>query len=250
MATHDLESTDSRASKAADAADTTKTGETGATDSRLDQGDYFANHARARQFPWTLYHQPLEKDLARFLDEVAAENRDGEVLVVGCGLLHEVDAAPPGLTFHVVDIDERAVEAVLGRDDPRITGGTVVPPEDPLDHSFGVGRKFSAVYAKEVVEHVLSWPSWLVGIRRILEPGGRLWLSTPNYGEPWLPAIESTVLELIARRSGFSRRHIHPTRFSKASLARGLRAAGFENVETKATPTRLAITAWARAPRD
>lgn len=211
--------------------------------------DYFENHRRARQFPWTLYHQPLEKDLARFLSEVAAEHPSGEVLVVGCGLLHEIDAAPPGLTFHVVDIDERAVEAVLGRDDPRITGGTVVPPEEPLDHSFGVGRTFAAVYAKEVIEHILSWPSWLVGIRHILLPGGRVWLSTPNYGEPWLPVLESTVLEVIARKSGFSRKHIHPTRFSRSALVRGLRAAAFEDVDARVTPTRFAIAASARAPR-
>jgi len=35
--------------------------------------DYFVNHARARRFPWTLYHQPLERDLARFLRHVAAD---------------------------------------------------------------------------------------------------------------------------------------------------------------------------------
>ncbi len=211
------------------------------------QGDYFANHARARQFPWTLYHQPIERDLGKFLREVATERPTGEVLVVGCGLLHEIDAAPGGLTFHVVDIDDRAVEAVLARDDARITGGTVVPPEAPIDASFG--RTFAAIYAKEVVEHVVAWPSWLAGLRRALVPGGKLWLSTPNYGEPWLPAIESTVLELVARRSGFSRRHIHPTRFSRSSLARGLRAAGFEQVAVRSTPTRLALTSWARAPR-
>lgn len=211
--------------------------------------DYFANHVRARQFPWTLYHQPLERDLARFLRQVAAEHPAGEVLVVGCGLLHELDAAPSGLTFHVVDIDERAVAAVLARQDVRITGGTVVPPEVPIDLSLGARHRFAAIYAKEVVEHVLAWPAWLVGLRRALVPSGRLWLSTPNYGEPWLPAIESTVLELIARRSGFSRRHIHPTRFSKSSLARGLRAAGFDQVDVHATPTRLALTSWARAPR-
>ena len=72
----------------------------------MEQSDYFANHVRARKFPWSLYHQPLEKDLARFLSELA----QGEVLVVGCGLLHEIDAAPAGLTFHVVDIDQRAVD--------------------------------------------------------------------------------------------------------------------------------------------
>ncbi|MEO7730703.1 MAG: methyltransferase domain-containing protein [Kofleriaceae bacterium] len=215
--------------------------------------DYFANHARARQFPWTIYHQPLERDLAQFLRQVAIEHPTGEVLIVGCGLLHEIDAAPSGLTFHVADIDERAVAAVLARQDLRITGGTVVAPELPIDqvlgHVLGAGRRFAAIYAKEVVEHVLAWPSWLVGLRRALVASGRLWLSTPNYGEPWLPAIESTVLELVARRAGFSRRDIHPTRFSRGSLTRGLRAAGFEQVEVTPTPTRLALTSWSRAPR-
>jgi SAM-dependent methyltransferase len=210
-----------------------------------DATDYFANHARARQFPWTLYHQPLERDLGRFLRQVAAEHPTGEVLIVGCGLLHEIDAAPSGLGFHVADIDRRAVDAVLGRGDLRITGGTVVEPEAPIE----LGRPFAAIYAKEVVEHVRAWPAWLVGLRRALVPSGRLWLSTPNYGEPWLPALESTVLEVVARRAGFSRRDLHPTRFSRGSLARGLRAAGFEQVEVKATPTRLALTSWSRAPR-
>ena len=217
--------------------------------SSLDQGDYFANHARARKFPWTLYHQPLERDLAKFLRLVAAEHPTGEILVVGCGLLHEIDAAPSGLTFHVVDIDARAVDAVLARGDLRITGGTVVPPETPIDISLAASKRFAAIYAKEVVEHVLAWPAWLTGLRRALVPSGRLWLSTPNYGEPWLPAIESTVLELVARKDGFSRRDIHPTRFSRGALSRGLRNAGFDQVDVTPTPTRLALTAWARAPR-
>jgi 2-polyprenyl-3-methyl-5-hydroxy-6-metoxy-1,4-benzoquinol methylase len=216
----------------------------------MESTDYFANHARARQFPWTLYHQPLERDLGRFLQKVAAEHPSGEVMIVGCGLLHELDAAPAGLAFHVVDIDERAVAAVLARRDPRITGGTVVAPEAAIDVSpQGLGRRFAAIYGKEVVEHVLAWPAWLVGLRRALVPGGRLWLSTPNYGEPWLPALESTVLEVVARRAGFSRRELHPTRFSRRALARGLRSAGFDDVEVQVTPTRLALTSWSRAPR-
>ena len=207
--------------------------------------DYFANHARARQFPWTLYHHALERDLGRFLGQVATEHPAGEVLIVGCGLLHELDAAPTGLAFHVVDIDARAVSAVVARRDPRINGGTVVAAEAPIE----LGRRFAAIYAKEVVEHVLAWPAWLVGLRRALVPGGRLWLSTPNYGEPWLLALDLTVLELVARRTGFSRRGLHPTRFSRGSLGRGLRAAGFEDVVVKPTPTRLALTSWSRAPR-
>jgi SAM-dependent methyltransferase len=204
------------------------------------QSDYFANHAKARRFPWTLYHRPLERDLAKFLAEV-----HGTVLVVGCGLLHELDVAPPDVKFVVADVDARAVEAVMARGDERIVEGIVVPPEEPL----AFAGRFDAIYAKEVVEHVLAWPRWLTGLRRSLVPGGRLWLSTPNYGEPWLPALEATALELVARRDGFTRRDIHPTRFSRRSLARGLAAAGFEDVEVTVTPTRLALTAWARAPR-
>ncbi len=217
----------------------------------MGQGDYFANHARARRFPWTLYHGPLEADLGRFLRQVAAEHPAGEVLVVGCGLLHELDAAPSGLRFHAADVDPRAVDAVLARRDPRIAGGTVVAPEAAITlAALGRdGRGFAAVYAKEVIEHVLAWPVWLAGLRRALVPSGRLWLSTPNYGEPWLPALEATALELVARRSGFSRRHLHPSRFSARALARGLGAAGFESIDARVTPTRLAITAWARAPR-
>lgn len=209
------------------------------------QPDYFENHQRARQFPWTLYHTPLERDLAAFLSRVADEHPGGDILVVGCGLLHEIDAAPPGLRYTVVDIDPRAVEAVLARKDPRIVAGHVVTPELPIE----LGTPFAGIYAKEVIEHIHAWPTWLTGLRRSLVAGGRLWLSTPNYGEPWLPALESTVLEVVARKSGFSRRHIHPTRFSKRSLARGLEAAGFDDVRAQVTPTRLAITAWAQAPR-
>jgi SAM-dependent methyltransferase len=209
-----------------------------------EQSDYFANHARARRFPWTLYHAPLERDLESWLAVVAGEHPRGDVLVVGCGLLHELDGAPDGLRVTVCDIDARAVEAVMARGDGRVVRGEVVAPERPIE----IGT-FDAIYAKEVVEHVLAWPQWLAGLRRALVPGGRLWLSTPNYGEPWLPALESTALELIARRSGFSRADIHPTRFSRGSLTRGLRGVGFEDVRVRATPTRLALTAWARAPQ-
>jgi SAM-dependent methyltransferase len=209
------------------------------------QPDYFANHERARKFPWTLYHAPLERDLAHFLERVASEHPGGDILVVGCGLLHEIDPAPAGLRYTVADIDPRAVDAVTARKDPRIVAGRVVAPEAPIE----LGMQFAGIYAKEVIEHIHAWPSWLAGLRRSLIPGGRLWLSTPNYGEPWLPTLESTVLEMVARKDGFSRRHIHPTRFSRRSLARGLEAAGFEDVRARVIPTRLAITAWAQAPR-
>ena len=80
--------------------------------------------------------------------------------------------------------NQESAEAVTDdRDDPRIDGGFVVAPEAAIESEC----RFDAIYAKEVVEHVLAWPVWLAGLRRLLVPGGKLWLSTPNYGEPWLP---------------------------------------------------------------
>ena len=198
--------------------------------------DYFGNHERARRFPWSIYHAPLERDLTAFLAEVAEAKPGARVLVIGCGLMQELDRAPQSLVFTVADIDQRAIDAVLALKDPRVAGGLLVKPEEALS-----GREFDAIYAKEVIEHIVAWPAYLAGLRSILAPGGRLWLSTPNYGDPWLPLLENTVLELVARRSGFSRRDLHPSRFSAAALQKGLVEAGFEEVSVRRTPLRLAL---------
>ena len=206
-------------------------------------GDYFENHARARRLPWSLYHQPLEADLARFLASLLPRAR---VLVIGCGLLHELDRAPADLRIIVADIDARAVAAVRERGDARIEDGLVVDPDQPID---AYVRDLDAVYAKEVIEHVVPWEPWLAGVYRALAPGGRVWLSTPNYGEPWLPALEATALELVARRDGFTRRGLHPSRFSRKRLHEGLETTGFARVRVRPTLHRLALTAWAERPR-
>jgi len=206
-------------------------------------GDYFANHERARRLPWSLYHQPLEADLARFLASLPPRAR---VLVIGCGLMHELDRAPRDLRIVVADVDPRAVDAVLARGDARIERGVVVDPAQPIDAYVG---DLDAIYAKEVIEHVVPWEAWLAGVFRALAPGGTLWLSTPNYGEPWLAALEATALELVARRDGFTRRGMHPSRFSRGRLRAGLGAAGFARVRVRPTLHRLALTAWASRPR-
>ncbi len=205
-------------------------------------GDYFANHRNARRLPWSLYHRPLERDLERFL---AARPARAKVLVVGCGLMQELDRARRDLRFVVADVDARAVEAVLGLGDPRVERGIVVAPDRPL---VDYVTDLDAIYAKEVIEHIVTWPAWLAGAYQALVPGGALWLSTPNYGEPWLPALEKTVLELIARRAGFTRVGLHPAKFSRRLLATGLADAGFEQITVRPTRHRLALTAHATRP--
>jgi 2-polyprenyl-3-methyl-5-hydroxy-6-metoxy-1,4-benzoquinol methylase len=135
---------------------------------------------------------------------------------------------------------------VRARGDARIERGVVVDASRPID-AYLTG--LDAIYAKEVIEHVVDWQAWLAGIYRALAPGGAVWLSTPNYGEPWLAALEATALELVARRSGFTRKGLHPSRFSRRSLAAGLAAAGFTRIRVRPTLHRLALTAWATRPR-
>ena len=206
--------------------------------------DYFANHAHQRRFPWSLYHRPLEADLEDFLVRVSLTRPRPQVLVVGCGLFMELDRAPENLELTVVDIDPRAVQAVLDRRDPRIQSAFCVAPSALLS---SLGR-FDAIYAKEVIEHIVPWPPYLKGALDALQPGGGLWLSTPNYGEPWLPLIESTALELVARLSGYTRKGMHPSRFSRRSFIEALAATGFVDIDVRVVARRLALVGRARRP--
>ncbi len=206
--------------------------------------DYFSNHARVRRFPWSLYHGPLEASLQAFLELVAQENAEALVLVVGCGLMQEFDQSPKTLSFLAVDIDERAVLRIQERGDPRLSARHI-QPDTPLS-TLGA---FDAIYAKEVIEHIVSWRRYLRDLREALKVGGRVWLSTPNYGDPWLPVVEQTFLEVVARFSGFSRRDIHPSKFTKALLTEALWGAGLEEVCVEKVAFHLALCGSARRLR-
>jgi SAM-dependent methyltransferase len=207
---------------------------------------YFDNHQRGRSFPWSIYHGQLEADLGGFFGSVCQEATPEcpHVLVIGCGLLTELDRAPLHMQFTAVDIDARAVELARTSPDRRIAAAHVVAPRQRLSE---LGQ-FDAIYAKEVIEHIPEYGLWLADVSGALRPGGRIWLSTPNYGEPWLPAIEYTFLELVARRGGYTRFGMHPAKFSARRLRHALSAAGFVRVEVRARSFRLALVAEARRP--
>jgi SAM-dependent methyltransferase len=178
---------------------------------------YFANHARRVRFPWSLYHRELLGRLARAAGEHGPAPR---ILVVGCGLEPLVEGAPPAADCHGCDLDARAIERCLALF-PSMRGRLAVCPSPyalPTGGSFDA--PFDLVIAKEVVEHVERPAAWAQALAARVGVGGELLLTTPNYGRfSTLPLIERTVLELIARRDGYSRRHIHPSKFDRARLA-------------------------------
>jgi 2-polyprenyl-3-methyl-5-hydroxy-6-metoxy-1,4-benzoquinol methylase len=208
------------------------------------QPDYFVNHPRAAKFPWSLYHRPLERHLAEFLGQLARTGPSPRVLVVGGGYLHELPELPANLRLTAVDIDARVTAHLQKIEDPRLERCvTIRGPEDL--RALG---PFDAVYGKEVIEHIVEIDAYMEVLASVLKPGGLLWVSTPNYGDPWLPLIESTVLEVIARLSGYSRRHIHPTRFGLETLRALLDRSGLESIQVVRTPFRLALVGTARKP--
>ena len=86
------------------------------------------------------------------------------------------------------------------------------------------GRRFDAVLALEVVEHVADVPAFLTAVASLVKPGGALVLSTLNRtAKAFLQAVVGAeyVLRWLPRGTHDWRRFQRP-----AEIARALRAAG------------------------
>jgi 2-polyprenyl-3-methyl-5-hydroxy-6-metoxy-1,4-benzoquinol methylase len=184
----------------------------------VDSPDYFANHRRAGRFPWSLYHRALTRPIAR---AIAAHGSSARVLVVGCGLEPVIPGAPTTVDIFACDIDPRAIEACKRAHPDRAHRFAVCPDAYALPEEHDFAGLFDVVVAKEVIEHTLDPSRWARMLAHRLVVGGTLILTTPNYGRmSTLPLLESTILEWLARRDGFSRKHIHPSKFDKRRFAR------------------------------
>ena len=100
------------------------------------------------------------------------------VLDLGCG---EGDLtavlARAGARTLGVDVAEAAL-ARARRRHPELSFERV-PIDGPLPLEDGA---FDVVWASEVIEHVADTARWLSEVRRVLAPGGRLLVTTPNHG--------------------------------------------------------------------
>ena len=90
---------------------------------------------------------------------------------------------------------------------------------------------FDVVWAGETIEHVADTAGWLSEARRVLKPGGRLLLSTPDHGR-------LSVLWLALSRRAFEA-HFDPLAdhlrfYTRANLTRLLGEFGFRDVALRA----------------
>ncbi len=204
--------------------------------------DYLVNHSRALKFPWSIYHKPLIRSLEAFISELG-ESSQKNILVIGPGDFQEIETLFKGsFNVSVLDIDERVLINLKSKYSDRIKNYYLV---DEYFNGYPPCESFHYVYAKEVVEHFTSPVLFIKEINRILKDGGKFWLSTPNYGFFLLPLIERTILEVIAKFSGFSRKNIHPTKYDINLLEEHLLLGAFEIKKLSLTPFHLAIIAVA-----
>jgi 2-polyprenyl-3-methyl-5-hydroxy-6-metoxy-1,4-benzoquinol methylase len=180
----------------------------------MTEAVYFSNHARKDRLPWSLYHRPLLTGLRRVLDAKPG----ARVLIVGCGLEPMVPGVP-GVTFYGCDLDPNAVAECRKLFPAMADRLATCPSQTELPSEGAFAGDFDVVLAKEVIEHLPQPEPWAQMLARRVRVGGSLLLSTPNYGlDSSLGILERTVLEWVARRDGYSREHIHPSKFDRRRM--------------------------------
>jgi dolichol-phosphate mannosyltransferase len=85
-----------------------------------------------------------------------------------------------------------------------------------------------ALFCCEVAEHLPADTALFDEIARVLKPGGRAIISTPDYGAPWWPSIEWVYERLLPPAT----EHEHLTRYKRATLEEALTSRGLEIVDS------------------
>jgi SAM-dependent methyltransferase len=125
----------------------------------------------------------------------------GPVLDVGCGSSHIIDALPGGSV--ALDVLANKLRFARRFRTPRVRGsGFALPFAD---------ASFPCVLCSQVIEHVPMVPSMIDELCRVLAPGGRLVLGTPDYDRWEWVWIEKAYG--VAAPGGYADEHIsHYTR--------------------------------------
>lgn len=164
--------------------------------------------------PWLYPGRPAELDFSVMW--LSACNR-GRLLDVGAGSGWLVEhMGRLGWQAEGLDFDPQAVASARGR-------GLVFHQGGLLQQDFPEAA-FDAVTMSHCIEHVHDPVAWLAEARRILRPGGRLALATPNsgsfchrwFGESWrglepprhLQLFNARSMASVLRSAGFRRFHI------------------------------------------
>jgi SAM-dependent methyltransferase len=146
---------------------------------------------------------PLQRYWQRSRFRYIREMIDGEgpVLDVGCGSSHIIGVLPPGSV--ALDVLINKLRFARRFPIPRVRGsGFALPFAD---------ESFPCVLCSQVIEHVPMVPSMIDELCRVLRPGGRIVLGTPDYDRWEWVWIEKAYG--LAAPGGYADEHIsHYTR--------------------------------------
>jgi SAM-dependent methyltransferase len=164
--------------------------------------------------------EPPDAELRR--EFLRSAVRSGErALDLGCGDgTFTAELARAGADAIGVDVAQAAVRRAAAR--YRSLAFRLIEIEGPLPFEDG---SFDLVWCSEVIEHIADTARWLSEVRRVLAPGGRLLLTTPNHGRMRL------ALGGIERFSEPLGDHLHL--YSRRSLESLLNEFGFAGVHVR-----------------
>jgi SAM-dependent methyltransferase len=164
--------------------------------------------------------EPPDFELRRrfVLDEVRPGDR---ALDLGCGTGALTAAlAHAGADAVGAEVAQAALERAR-RAHPELRF-LLVPTDGPLPFK---DRAFDLVWASEVIEHVADTARWLSEVRRVLVPGGRLLLTTPNHGRI------AILVHGLERYSEPLSDHLHL--YTRRSLEHTLAEFGFSEIRVR-----------------
>jgi 2-polyprenyl-3-methyl-5-hydroxy-6-metoxy-1,4-benzoquinol methylase len=164
------------------------------------------------------------KERAGFVLESIPRGSETRLLDIGCGdgrVALELKRA--GLSVLCADVAQEPLRRAQGRG----LETRLLEPAGPWPFA---DASFDAVWAGEVIEHVLDTDAWLSELRRVLRSGGRLLLSTPDHGPLWRLAL---ALLPGAFERHFDPRGDHLRFYTSRSIADLLAHFGFDEIRAR-----------------
>jgi 2-polyprenyl-3-methyl-5-hydroxy-6-metoxy-1,4-benzoquinol methylase len=178
------------------------------------------------------FHPGFREDLDFKVMYLPAPFRRGRLLEVGCGSGNLMAfMRQKGWEVTGVDTDPVAVQKAASRGLPVLCG--------TLEGSYFSSNDMDAVVLCHVIEHVRDPAATIQECYRILKPGGRMILATPNhqswghsrYRENWRGLEPPRHLFVFNRTSLL--RLLHQAGFSKISLRSSIRGAGWMMIASR-----------------